>query len=226
MSSKYVIEVEDVWKVYGEGETKVEALRGIDLKVERGALISLVGPSGCGKTTLLNCLGGLDRPTKGRIIMDGIDITSLPDQELVEFRRRKVGFVFQFFNLLQEFTVLENVMIPMMVAKIPKEKAIRNAMKLLKEVGLAGRMDHYPYQLSGGEQQRVAIARALANEPPIILMDEPTGNLDSKSATALMRLVKRLNEATNQTFVIVTHSKIVTDVMKKVYQMLDGKIRR
>jgi ABC-type lipoprotein export system ATPase subunit len=225
MCSKYVIEARNVWKVYGEGETRVEALRGVDLKIEKGDLVSVVGPSGCGKTTLLNCLGGLDRVTKGEIIVNGIEITSLSDKELVEFRRKHIGFVFQFFNLLPEFTALENVMIPMIASNFSKEEALERAKELLKDVGLERRMNHYPYQLSGGEMQRVAVARALANKPSVVLMDEPTGNLDSKSAMMLMELIRKLNEENKQTFVIVTHSKMIAKNTYRIYEMLDGKIK-
>lgn len=223
MSSK-IIQTKDLWKVYTRGSIRVEALRGVNLEIERGELVSIVGPSGSGKTTLLNCLGGLDRPTKGEVVVSGVNISVLPDEELVKFRREKVGFVFQFFNLLPEFTALENVMIPMLIIGKSKDEAAREARELLREVGLLERADHYPYELSGGEMQRVAIARALANDPLIVLMDEPTGNLDSKTTLELMKLVRRINREKRVTFVIVTHNKLVADMTEKKYRLEDGKI--
>jgi ABC-type lipoprotein export system ATPase subunit len=225
MCSKYVIEVSNVWKIYGKGETRVVALREVNLKIEGGGLVAIIGPSGCGKTTLLNCLGSLERVTKGKIIANDIEITSLQDEELVGFRRKHIGFVFQFFNLLPEFTALENVMIPMIASNFSKKDALGRAKELLKDVGLERRIHHYPHQLSGGEMQRVAVARALANNPSVVLMDEPTGNLDSKSAMMLMELIKKLNEKNEQTFVIVTHSKMIAKNTNKIYEMFDGEIR-
>ncbi|RLE63646.1 MAG: hypothetical protein DRJ38_07035 [Thermoprotei archaeon] len=223
MSSK-IIQTKNLWKVYTRGSIRVEALRGVNLEIERGELVSIVGPSGSGKTTLLNCLGGLDRPTKGEVVVSGVNISVLPDEELVKFRREKVGFVFQFFNLLPEFTALENVIIPMLIIGKSKDEAAREARELLREVGLLERADHYPYELSGGEMQRVAIARALANDPLIVLMDEPTGNLDSKTTLELMKLVRRINREKRVTFVIVTHNKLVADMTEKKYRLEDGKI--
>ena len=223
MSSK-IIQTKNLWKVYTRGSIRVEALRGVNLEIERGELVSIVGPSGSGKTTLLNCLGGLDRPTKGEVVVSCVNISVLPDEELVKFRREKVGFVFQFFNLLPEFTALENVIIPMLIIGKSKDEAAREARELLREVGLLERADHYPYELSGGEMQRVAIARALANDPLIVLMDEPTGNLDSKTTLELMKLVRRINREKRVTFVIVTHNKLVADMTEKKYRLEDGKI--
>jgi len=224
-SERPLVQVRGLRKTYGAGPARVEALRGVDLDIWRGELVSIMGPSGSGKTTLLNCLGGLDRPSGGSVVIDGVDITALPDEELVKFRRTKIGFVFQFFNLLPEFTALENVMIPMLIIGKPKEEAEERAEELLSAVGLLKRADHYPHQLSGGEMQRVAIARALANEPPLVLMDEPTGNLDSKSTAELMELIRELNEEEEQTFVIVTHDELVAKMTKRVLRLVDGQIK-
>ena len=224
-SERPLVQVRGLRKTYGAGPARVEALRGVDLDIWRGELVSIMGPSGSGKTTLLNCLGGLDRPSGGSVVIDGVDITALPDEELVKFRRAKIGFVFQFFNLLPEFTALENVMIPMLIIGKPKEEAEERAEELLSAVGLLKRADHYPHQLSGGEMQRVAIARALANEPPLVLMDEPTGNLDSKSTAELMELIRELNEEEEQTFVIVTHDELVAKMTKRVLRLVDGQIK-
>lgn len=183
-----------------------------------------MGPSGSGKTTLLNLIGGLDRPTRGKVVVDGLDLTSMNEGELAEYRLRRVGFVFQFYNLIPTLTALENVELPMALAGVPRKERRRRALELLRAVGLEARADHRPDELSGGEQQRVAIARALANKPAIVLADEPTGDLDSRSAKLLMDLVRRLNKEDGQTFIIVTHDPIVVEACTRVYNIRDGRI--
>jgi len=221
-----IVELRDVVKTYHLGEgIKVEALRGVNLKVERGELVSIQGPSGSGKTTLLNMMGGLDKPTSGKIVIDGRDITPLGEKRLARFRREKIGFIFQFFNLVPLLTALENVELPMLFSGKLSDKEIRErASDLLRLVGLEKRMHHKPTQLSGGEQQRVAIARALANEPAIILGDEPTGNIDRATGRKIIRLIKDLNETLEQTFIIVTHDLAVAKASKRMLFMADGKV--
>jgi len=222
--SKTIVQTRSLIKIYRRGKVDVNALNGVDLEVPEGEIVCIVGPSGSGKTTLLNMIGGLDKPTSGMVIVDGMDITRLGRGELAEFRLRKVGFVFQFYNLIPTYTALENVEVPMVFAKVPKRERKARALELLRLVGLEHRADHKPDEMSGGEQQRVAIARALANHPPIILADEPTGDLDSRSAVSLMKLIKRLNQEYNQTFIIVTHDPIVVRECSQVYHIRDGRI--
>jgi putative ABC transport system ATP-binding protein len=183
-----------------------------------------MGPSGSGKTTLLNIIGGLDKPTQGKIFVDGADITSLNEKDLADYRLKKVGFIFQFYNLIPTLTAIENVEVPMALAGLPKNERREKALNLLRMVGLESRADHKPDELSGGEQQRVAIARALANNPSIVLADEPTGDLDSKSAVAFMKIVRDLNKRSNQTFIIVTHDPLVVERCTKIYTIRDGRL--
>jgi len=221
-----IVELENVVKVYELGEgVKVEALRGVNLEIEKGELVSIQGPSGSGKTTLLNMIGGLDKPTSGRVVIDGVDITPLSERALARFRREKIGFIFQFFNLVPLLTALENVELPMIFAgKLSDEEIRERAIELLTLVGLEKRIHHRPTQLSGGEQQRVAIARALANEPSIILADEPTGNIDQATGQKIIRLIRDLNETLEQTFIIVTHDPTVAKSTKRNLYLRDGKI--
>ena len=221
-----IVELVNVVKVYRLGEgVEVPALRGVSLKIDKGEFVSVQGPSGSGKTTLLNMIGGLDKPTKGRVIIDGVDITNLGEKELAHFRREKIGFIFQTYNLVPLLTALENVELPMMLSgKFSESEVRRRAEELLALVGLEKRMHHRPTQLSGGEQQRVAIARALANEPAIILADEPTGNLDQVSGQRIINLMKNLNETLNQTFIIVTHDPMVAEQTERKFYLVDGKI--
>ncbi len=221
-----IVELVNVVKVYRLGEgVEVPALRGVSLKIDKGEFVSVQGPSGSGKTTLLNMIGGLDKPTKGRVIIDGVDITNLGEKELAHFRREKIGFIFQTYNLVPLLTALENVELPMMLSgKFSESEVRRRAEELLALVGLEERMHHRPTQLSGGEQQRVAIARALANEPAIILADEPTGNLDQVSGQRIINLMKNLNETLNQTFIIVTHDPMVAEQTERKFYLVDGKI--
>jgi len=221
-----IVELHNVMKIYDFGEgIRVKALRDINLKIEKGEFVSIQGPSGSGKTTLLNIIGGLDKPTGGKIIIDGTDITPLGEKELARFRREKIGFIFQFFNLVPLLTALENVELPMLFSgKLSDREINERAVELLRLVGLEKRMYHKPTQLSGGEQQRVAIARALANEPAIILGDEPTGNIDQATGLRIIRLIQHLNETLDQTFVIVTHDAAVAKASKRMLFMIDGRI--
>ncbi len=215
-----VVECRNVWKIY---EPKVPALRGINLKVDSGEFISIVGPSGCGKSTLLNLMGCLDVPTRGRVLIGGCDTRKLGDAELSRLRREKIGFVFQFFNLIPALTVLENVVLPTVFSgrKDPKK-----AKKLLEAVGLGSKLRRKPAELSGGERQRVAIARALVNDPEVVLADEPTGNLDSETGAAILDLLSSLNRETGVTLVLITHDPEVAKRAERIIYMKDGKIVR
>lgn len=208
---------------YRMGPTVVSAVAGIDLEIEAGEAVALVGPSGSGKSTLLNLLGGLDRPTSGEIWVDGENIARASAKRLVEHRKRRVGFVFQSFNLLPYRTALENVEVPLMISGLSRRERRERAGSLLEKVGLGARTSHRPSQLSGGEQQRVAIARSLANEPSILLADEPTGNLDSATGTGVMTLLKELNRG-GLTLILVTHDLMVAGYADKIVRLRDGKI--
>ncbi len=224
---EYAIELKDVKKVYGkeEGlEYEIEVLKGITLRIRRGSFVSIMGPSGSGKTTLLDIMGCLLRPTEGDVFIDGIKIDKLNDNELAEIRRNKIGFVFQQYNLISALTALENVELPLRIAGKTKKEAGERATELLKTVGLSHRLYNRPSQLSGGEQQRVAIARALANNPSIILGDEPTGNLDTKTGKFILRLLRELNRKKGYTVVLVTHDERVSAYADKIIKIQDGKI--
>jgi len=205
------------------GKVPVNALRGVDLKVENGDFLAILGPSGSGKSTLLNLIGALDKPTEGKMVIEDVDISTLSDNQLADLRRR-IGFVFQFFNLIPRFTARENVELPMAIAGLSKAERRKRTEDLLETVGLTDRMNHKPTELSGGEQQRVAIARALANNPKFLLMDEPTGNIDSKTASEIIDLTKRLNEEKAVTIVMVTHDQRLAGQSKRIVQMFDGLI--
>ena len=219
----YVLEVENVDKVYGQGETSVQALRNISFRVRKGEFMLIVGSSGSGKSTLLNMIGLLDRPTKGKVIIDGIDTSTLNDNQLSTFRNSKLGFIFQFSNLLSDLTVLENVILPRKIQGT-LENAEEEARILLKTVGLESQMHKFANKISGGQAQRVAITRALINKPTIVLADEPTGNLDSLSAETTVHLLKSLNRKLNQTFIVVTHDSPQFGDVDKVVTLKDGKI--
>ncbi len=222
-----IIRVDNVHKSYLMGKEAVPALRGVSIEVQRGEMLCLMGPSGSGKTTLLNLLGGLDEPGRGHIIIDGENIIGMKEEEVARLRLRKMGFIFQTFNLLGNFTAFENVEAPMVLAGRfnRKERKARTAM-LLEQVGLADRMDHYPSELSGGQQQRVAIARALANDPPIIIGDEMTGDLDSETGFEVMRLIRQLNQAHGKTVIFVTHDPRMAGFADRVITMFDGVIHQ
>jgi len=208
------------------GDVDVSALNGVDLRVETGEFMSIMGPSGSGKTTLLNLIGALDRPSEGKVRIKGTDISRLNDDELAELRNREIGFVFQFFNLVARMSALKNVEMPMAFAGVSPDERKRRATELLESVGLGDRIDHRPTELSGGEQQRVAIARALVNNPSVVLCDEPTGNVDSKTGKEVMEILRKLNREQQQTFVIVTHDPLVAESVDRIAHMQDGVIIR
>jgi putative ABC transport system ATP-binding protein len=218
-----IVEAIDLRKTFLLGKVPVEALRGVNLKIESGDFIAILGPSGSGKSTLLNMIGALDKPTSGKMIIEGVDISTLNDNQLADLRLR-IGFVFQFFNLIPRFTARENVELSMTIADKSKDERRKRVEELLENVGLKDRMDHRPSELSGGEQQRVAIARALANNPRFLLMDEPTGNMDSKNANEIIGLVKRLNKEKGVTIIMVTHDQCLAGESNRMIQVLDGKI--
>jgi len=221
---KPVVETVNLKKTYMLGKVPVHALRGVNLKVYPGDFIAVLGPSGSGKSTLLNLIGALDKPTEGEVIIDGIDISTLNEDQLAELRR-KIGFVFQFFNLIPRLSALENVELPLAIAGVSRSERRKRAIELLEIVGLEDRMKHKPTELSGGEQQRVAIARALVNNPRYLLMDEPTGNIDSKTAAEIMKLVKKLNEEEGVTIILVTHNQFVANQAKRVVYIVDGVLK-
>ena len=218
-----VVETVNLRKTYMLGKVPVNALQGVNLKVENGDFLAILGPSGSGKSTLLNMIGALDKPTEGKVFIEGVDVSTLNDNELADLRR-EIGFVFQFFNLIPRLTARGNVELTMAIPGLGKAERRKRAEELLETVGLKERVDHKPAELSGGERQRVAIARALANNPKFLLMDEPTGNIDSKTASEIIGLVKRLNEEKGVTIVVVTHDQHITLRTKRTVQMLDGLI--
>ncbi|MBI2935397.1 MAG: ABC transporter ATP-binding protein [Chloroflexi bacterium] len=219
-----VIETWDLVRVYRLGRQEVRALNGITLRVERGEFVAIMGRSGSGKSTLLNLVGCLDRPTTGSVSLDGVEVSRLPEKELPKVRREKVGFVFQQFNLIPTLTALGNVMLPLKYVGLPSRQARERAMETLEAVEIGQRFHHRPPELSGGEQQRVAIARALVNRPAIVLADEPTGELDTQTATTIIRLMKRLNETVGQTFLIVTHDSMVAESTQRIIRLKDGQV--
>ena len=223
-SGDFIIETVGLTKVYRMGLVRVVALRDVNLRVRRGEFVAVMGPSGSGKSTLLNLLGALDRPTKGRVIVDGVDLSRLSDDELARFRNLKVGFVFQFFNLIQRTTVLRNVELPLIVRGVPRSVRVKRAIEVLERVGLGDKIYRKPNELSGGERQRVAIARALVNRPSIVLADEPTGNLDTKTGMEVVEVMKRMNKELGTTFVIVTHDPMVANATERIIFFKDGQI--
>jgi putative ABC transport system ATP-binding protein len=219
-----LIELHNVEKEYVMGDVKLRVLKGINLKVKKSEIAAIMGPSGSGKSTMLHILGCLDRPTKGKVIIDGVDVSKLDDDSLAKIRREKIGFIFQFFNIIPIFTALENVELPMIFSKRPDR--MERAKELLKAVGLQQRMSHHPSQLSGGETQRVAIARALANDPKLILADEPTGNLDSKYGEEIMDILIKLNKEKGTTLLLITHDISVAKYAERIIRLKDGMIVR
>ncbi len=219
----WVIETRNLKKIYKMGEIEVRALDGVDIQIERGSIVSIMGPSGSGKSTLMNLLGCLDRPSNGEYILDGVNVAKMKDDQLAEVRNRKVGFVFQSFNLLSRQSALSNVELPLRYAGITKNRR-EKAIEALTAVGLGDRIHHRPTELSGGQQQRVAIARALINDPAIIMADEPTGNLDSKSGKEIMELILSLNQTHKTTIIIVTHDPGVAEQTQRIIRLKDGKV--
>jgi putative ABC transport system ATP-binding protein len=218
-----IVEAVNLKKTYLLGRVTVNALRGVDLRVESGDFLAVLGPSGSGKSTLLNLIGALDKPTDGKMLIEGVDVSTLNDDQLADLRRR-IGFVFQFFNLIPRFTARENVELSMAIAGLTSSERKKRAEDILGTVGLQERIDHKPAELSGGEQQRVAIARALANNPKFLLMDEPTGNIDSKAANEIISLIRTLNEEKGVTVIMVTHDQRLAGQSKRIVQMFDGSI--
>lgn len=218
-----IIELQDVWKIYRMGEFDVPALAGINLTIRRGESAAIIGPSGCGKSTMLNMIGCLDMPTRGKVLLEGRDISKFRGNELARIRGKKIGFVFQTFNLYPTLTALENIRLPMRIHEFSDSEIEEKSRKLLDTVGLSERGTHFPSQLSGGQQQRVAIARALSTGPSILLADEPTGNLDTKAGGEIMEVFKRLNSE-GLTIVMITHDPRIAEYAERTVKMLDGKI--
>ncbi len=224
VSVAVMIQTVDLVKEFPMGPQRIFALNGVDLEVRPGEFVCVMGPSGSGKSTLLNLIGGLDRPTKGKIVVEGRDLATLDENALAAYRRQGVGFVFQTFNLISTMTALQNVAFPMIFARVPASQRKVRARELLTEIGLGDRLDHRPTELSGGEQQRVAMARALANDPEIILADEPTGNLDSRTGHEVMQVLARVNREERRTILVVSHDPDVAAFAGRVLRLLDGRI--
>ncbi|MGE3960649.1 MAG: ABC transporter ATP-binding protein [Dehalococcoidia bacterium] len=221
-----IIQVTDLVKTYHTGEVEVQALRGVTMDVPRGQMLAIMGPSGCGKTTFLNCVSGIDDVTAGSVLIEGTDLASLSDDRKTEYRAKRMGFIFQFYNLLPVLSAVENVELPLLVSGTTPAEARRRAQAMLDRVGLAAWATHKPAQLSGGQRQRVTIARALVNDPAIIWADEPTGDLDSHTADDIMSLMQQLNREQQQTFVIVTHDPGIAERCHRIVHMRDGLIER
>ena len=219
-----VVRATGIHKTYDTGQVQVNALRGVDLSVQRGEMVAIMGPSGCGKTTMLNCLSGLDDVDSGQVLIDGVVLHELPDDERTDYRARHMGFVFQLYNLLPVLTSVENVEMPLLLSGVKAAEARRRSLDMLDRVGLAERANHIPGELSGGQRQRVTIARALINEPNIIWADEPTGDLDSETADDIMGLITQLNQSNQQSFILVTHSPEVGRMAHRIVRMRDGVI--
>lgn len=222
--ARTLIELQDVWKTYKMEETEVNALRGITLKFNEGDFASIQGPSGSGKSTLMHLVGCLDLPSKGKIFLDGRDISRMSESQLATIRGKKIGFVFQAFNLIPSLTAMENVMLPMIFNDVPKEIRLKTARELLEDMGLQHRLNHKPNQMSGGEQQRVAIARALSNDPEVILADEPTGNLDSTTGKHILDIIEHLYKEHKKTIIMVTHDPYIANFAEKKVVIVDGQL--
>ncbi len=221
--NEYILELKDVHKIYGRGTpNEVHALRGINLNIRKGEMVAMMGPSGCGKTTMLHIIGGLSKPTSGTILVNGINLDDFSGTKLADFRNRELGFIFQLFNLFPFLTALQNVLVPLLIQQLDEGEARTRANIILRELGLGGRMDHRPGELSGGQEQRVAIARALVTQPSILLGDEPTGDLDTLTSSDIMDLFRRLNQENKQTMLLVTHNKFVGNECDRIIRMNDG----
>jgi putative ABC transport system ATP-binding protein len=225
MEKKIVLALKNIWKIYEMGDVKVNALQDFSLEIEEGDYMVIMGPSGSGKSTFLQITGCLDKPTRGEVFIDGINTSNMSDNELARVRNQKLGFVFQSFNLLAKMTAQENTALPLVYSGVPLRKRMRRAKELLDQVGLGDRMHHRPNELSGGQQQRVAISRALANDPPVVLADEPTGNLDSKSSEEILNVLKKLHKS-GKTIIVVTHDPDMIHEGNKIVHVLDGKIEK
>jgi len=224
MQTQTVAELAEVTKTYQLGEVQVQALRGVNMKANRGDIVAIMGPSGSGKSTILNLIGALDRPTTGKVIIAGKDISKMPESKLGEIRRDSIGYIFQFYNLIPVLTAYENVELPMLIAGVSRQKKAARAHELLELVGLADRGHHRPDELSGGEQQRVAVARALSKRPPLVLADEPTGDLDSKSGMQVMTILRDLAKKELSTVVMVTHDHQMASLADRILEIRDGRI--
>ncbi len=224
MLKKSIIKLDNIWKIYRMGEVEVNALKGISLEISRGEFVAITGASGSGKSTMMNLVGCLDLPTKGSVFLDGKDIAKLSESSLAQIRGQKIGFIFQQFNLISTLNALENVMLPLEFQDTPTDLARKKAIDILNLVGLGDRTGHLPSQLSGGQQQRVAIARSLANNPEVILADEPTGNLDSKTGSDVLKLLDKLWKEEGKTIIMVTHDLKLTSHAKRIVQLKDGQI--
>src|SRR6266568_4089111 len=224
--SPFIVEVENAWKVYQTGSVRVEALRGINMGVKRGEMIAVMGPSGCGKTTLLNCFSGLDDLSKGKVTVEGVDLAKMSDDQKSEFRSRRMGFIFQAYNLLPVLTAQENIELPLLLAGVSESEAHPLALDALKMVGLTEWKSHKPMELSGGQQQRVTIARALVNKPAIVWADEPTGNLDSENSQEIIKLLRSLNKQYGLTLVLVSHDQQIAQQTDRIVHMRNGVIER
>ena len=222
---EYIISGKNIHKTYDTGRIKVEALRGVDIDVKEGGMVTIMGPSGCGKTTLLNCLSGLDDLTEGEVWIEGKKLADMTDNEKTEYRANRMGFIFQFYNLLPVLNAEENVELPVLVRGIKRKEAREKALEALEMVGLGDWKDHRPAELSGGQRQRVTIARALVNQPAIVWADEPTGDLDSENSMEVMKLLQRLNKEKGQTFVIVTHDPKNAEMTHRIIRMESGRIK-
>jgi putative ABC transport system ATP-binding protein len=224
MTAEAIVEARGVSKTYDTGKIQVDALTDVDLTIRRGEMVSVMGPSGCGKTTLLNCLSGLDAVDGGEVLIEGVALSEMSDRERTDYRARRMGFVFQFYNLMPVLTAVENVELPLLVARVRQKEARRKALEALDLVGIAARAEHVPDELSGGERQRVTIARALVNDPAIVWADEPTGDLDSEHAIEISQLMRRLNVERGLSFVIVTHDATVGHDADRLVRMRDGRV--
>jgi putative ABC transport system ATP-binding protein len=222
-ASPPVVVGRDVWKIYGQGDTEVSALQGISLEIFRGEMLAVMGPSGCGKTTFLNCFSGLDDISRGQILLEGVDLQSMDDRKKSEYRARRVGFVFQSYNLLPVLSATENVEMPLLISGVAGSEARARARTMLTELGLGDRLDRRPAELSGGQQQRVSLARALVGHPAIVWADEPTGNLDGEDSRQVTSLLRHLNQTYQQTIVVVTHDPTVASSCDRTLRMRDGR---